>query len=344
MKKSLNAITYGLSMVVAAGMVFMSSCSKDGDDPEPEPEIATLSFEVTELTVNEADGEVEIELVLDKPAPEGFTVEYDVSGSAREKIVNPLNGVYDYEIIDGPTVAGGSGEVEFEEGDESAVIVLKFYSDFSFESLSTPETINLSIEDVDSDLIEISRDDEIDISLEQEDGTIVLLGWGPNDEETYEDVDMDLILWVKDDEGDLQPTNILSAYISVEPPEFIFFPRVFEDDTYGFSYTYYSGTVEPMRFVAVFAEIIDGAVEPTDDQLAFEGEYMLDNRNGTWDQEGGAPLVLAQTFDMEDNVFTNFSELNIEETSSRVRVKKPANLKRMPVSEQAPLPEGIRRR
>jgi hypothetical protein len=339
MKKSLNAITYGLSMVLAAGTVFLSSCSKD-DGKDPEPENATLSFEVTELTVNEADGEVEITLSLDNPAPEDFTVEYEVSGTAREKVTNPTSGgAYDYEIV------GGPGELDFDEGDETATITLKMYSDFSLESLTTPETIILSIEDVDSDKIEISRDDEMEISLKQEDGTLVALFWGPSDSETYDDVDMDLIFWAKDDGGELQPTNLASAFISEEPPEFIFFPKVFDDDTYGFSYTYYGGTADPMKFSVIFAEVIDGEAEAEEDQELFEGEYTLDNINGTWDQEGGAPLVLAQTFDMEDNVFTNFSALNIEETSSRVRTKVPAEVNRETLTEEhSKFPIKIRRK
>jgi hypothetical protein len=337
MKKSFTAITYGLSMVLAAGTTFLASCSKDKEDPEPE--ISTLSFKVTEMTVNEADGDVEVELVLDNPAPEGFTVEYSLGGTAREKVTNPsTNGAYDYEIKE------NLGEVDFEEGDLSAKIVLTFYSDFNLESLTTPETINISIEDVDSDLVEISRDDEIDISLEQEDGTLVVLGWGPSETETYDDVDMDLIFWAKDAGGVLKPTNLSSALISTESPEFIFFPKVFEDDQYGFSYTYYSGTENEMKFGVIFAEVINGEAEPEADQEFFEGTYTLENINVWDDDEIGTPLILAQTFDMEGNVFKNYSALNIEATGSRMRTRLPEDLKRLLNMERTELPQNIRRK
>src|SRR5688572_11132039 len=131
MKTSFKVLTYGLSTLLAVGLVFISSCSKDGDDPKPQ--VSSISFDVTELTVNGADGEIEIEIVLDKPAAEDFTLEYELSGTAREKEDNPdpQTGAYDYEI------AENLGEIDFEEGDESATIVVALYSDPSVERYSS---------------------------------------------------------------------------------------------------------------------------------------------------------------------------------------------------------------
>jgi hypothetical protein len=330
MKTSFKAFTYGLSTLMAVGLVFISSCSKDKDDPEPQ--VSSISFNVTELTINEADGEIEIEIVLDKPAAEDFTLEYELGGTAREKEDNPdpQTGAYDYEIVE------NLGEVEFEKGDESATIVLAVYSDPAVEgyvqanNACTPETIIISLDDVDSDLIDIGNDDEIEIQVEQEDGTIIALFWGPTDEEAdpYTDVDMDLILWAEV-EGELVATDFLQPTGSFISPELRFIPKVIlEDGPYGFSYNYYEGSVEPMEWGVTFADLTDGSIEDTDDQESFEGiPYSLANRN-KWDEEEGTDLILAQTFDIDEGQFKNFSIIDIEETGSRRRTGIPSGLTR----------------
>jgi hypothetical protein len=328
MKTSFKAFTYGLSTLLAVGLVFISSCSKDKDDPEPE--VATLSFEVSEMTVNEADGEIEIKLVLDRPAPEDFKVEYELDGNMRDPENADANGRYDFEIL-----ADEVGEVEFEKGDESATITIALIQDpylegYTDENTCIPEVLNISIEDVNSDLIDISNDDEIDISVEQEDGMIAMLVWGPTEEgaDPYTDVDMDLLLWMEIG-GELQPTDFLGAVGSFQAPELRFVPFL-GDGNYGFSYNYYEGSVEPMEWAIVFADVVNGAIEDEDDQVIYEGAYSLANRNKWLETD---EFVLAQTFEIDGNEFQNFSDVTIEETGSRVRTRFHNDIKRVSPSD-----------
>jgi hypothetical protein len=319
MKKFTSIFLYSCTAMAIVLNIGLSSCGSD-DDKEPEAK-AQLSFSVAEKTVNEADGTVEIEVTLDKAAPEDFTIEYEWSGTAYEKASpHPTTGAYDYEILE------DAGELEMEEGETTAIIQIKFYSDLAWED---SETINLSIEDIDTDLVELTRDDEIDITLEQEDGMIVSLQWGVADGENYTDVDMDFYLWAENDASTLQITDISGSSGFKVSPETIIIPHtIIVDGNYGASYNYYEGSEEPMNFRVVYAELIDGELEPEADWNTFTASYTLANLN-PYLETGVAPL-LAQTFDIENGDYTNFSEIAVSTSGSRVNsgTKLPDNLKR----------------
>ncbi len=143
------------------GMI-ISSC-KD-DDPPAKPQ---LSFELSELTVNEADGEIEVKVVLDKPASEDITIDFSLAGTAVDDVSAGTTRPADYEIV------GDPGELEIAEGETTGIITVSLYTDTDFES--DPEIIEISIDEVDSEDIEITRNDEITITVEQEDGLLIVL-------------------------------------------------------------------------------------------------------------------------------------------------------------------------
>ena len=126
------------------------------------------------------------------------------------------------------SVVGEFGELDILKGETTGTIELDLLSDTDLED---DETIEISIEEVSSDGIEITRDDEITITLKQEDGLFVALLWGVGAGESYPDVDMDLFLWVENTSSVLGLTNYrglngsnYSNWIGGNNPEYFFLP------------------------------------------------------------------------------------------------------------------------
>jgi hypothetical protein len=130
--------------VLAIGL---SSC-KD-EEPFVKP---NLSVSTENLTVPEAGGTVQVEFVLDRGAPGDITIEYQLSGTA----ISPA----DYTIV------GTEGEVEIANGATSGTVQIQIVSDAIYEG---NETIEISIEDVSSDDVLITNDDESEITITDDD-------------------------------------------------------------------------------------------------------------------------------------------------------------------------------
>jgi hypothetical protein len=307
----------------------ISSCK---DDPEPfvKPK---LSFTEPTLTVNEGDKTFTVEVTLDKPTIEDFTISYTLKGTAVDKVAAGTTSAYDYEITSEYL------EVEIPEGESTGIIEIKLYSDLSLE---LDEIIEIEIEDIDSDNIEITRDDSMEITVSQEDGLLVFLAWGIADGEDYQDVDMDLFFWAKSSAGALVPTNYRTddtdSYTNLNgnpySPEVFFVPDAgFADGDYGLSYNYYAGTVEPMNYEVTFAKLVSGEIEAEANWKVYNGLYMLDNIHA-WDVTGDNP-VLAQTFKKVGSVYSNFSALTNPDISSRTKSTGDlSNLKKLNISTQ----------
>jgi hypothetical protein len=71
-----------------------------GDDKDSAPKKRHLGFAVEAATFNEADGEIEIEVTLDKPALSDLSIDFSVTGgTARDPDkAEELNLFADYEI------------------------------------------------------------------------------------------------------------------------------------------------------------------------------------------------------------------------------------------------------
>ena len=298
MKRLLNSGV--IVVIVLSGLVFLSSC---GEDEIP---VGNLSFAESTVTFNEADDIIEIEVTLNRPAHEDFTIDYSIDGTAIDKETSTTNS-YDFEILDD---LADYGEIEIEKGETTGIIQIKLWSDFAYENT---ETIEIKLEEVDSKFVQLTRDDEIEINIEQEDGLGIQLEW----DETYTNVDMDLFWWAEDAAGDLGLTNISSTNPATSPRyEAIFIPNVIDDGDYGISCNYYSGTANPMNFTVKYYKIVGG-----DDTLIAErnGTYDLDNIN-IWDDEvNGTELLLAATYTKTGSNYSNFSDIliDVDDTGSR---------------------------
>ena len=148
-----------LSIALLSAMAFgISSCKED--EPPAKPK---LSFAESEMTVGEAAGTIEVQVVLDKPYSEDLNIEYELGGTASDQdVVGTANA--DYEVV------GDHGVVVIESGETTGVIELQIYSDAAFED---DETIEISILDTNTDAIELTADDDVVITITNDDAQLV---------------------------------------------------------------------------------------------------------------------------------------------------------------------------
>jgi hypothetical protein len=303
---------FGVALVLIISLsIILPSCKED--EPFVKPKLA---FSESNLTFKESDGEIEIEISIDKAYSKDIEIDYSISGTAGEEVKVGNSANPDYKI------SSDYLKVEIKAGETKGIIKLEFYSDAEIED---DETIEIQIEEVDSEEIEITRDDEVNITLKQEDGLIVVLEWGVGTGENYTNVDMDLFLWVEDETSTLINSGYGSYTPSVQSPEFFFLPTAIVDDgNYGLSCNYYAGTVEPMNFQVRYIKWLNGA---NGGVVIRKGTYTLANINA-WDESGSDP-ILVMTFEKSGGEFKNYSEITIPPAGSR--------------SISIPLPEGLKR-
>lgn len=263
-----------------------------------------IGFSDTELTIDESTGLVQLEVTLSEPATEDLTIGYSIGGTATELEDDETGGfLTDYLIL------GNYLELEIEEGETTGVISFFVFSDDYFENNETIE-IQLNAE---------GPKTKIDIEITQEDGIIVYLGWH-TELQTDADgqADMDLIVHIGETDAAWEDAPLTgSVYRGYdEDYEFVFIPNNFNGDylgldytdvTYGLSYNYYNGTMNPLKFQVEFAEFIDGEFEASNDIDIFQGEYTLSNIY-TWSGLN-FPTIIAQTFKNVNKEFTDISEI-----------------------------------
>ena len=278
----------------------LSSCKSD--EPFVKPK---LSFSKSTQATNEANGTIDVTVRLDKATTENFTVSYELKGTAVDKVAaSTVNSNYDYEI------ASDYLEVKFNVGDTSAIIKVKLYSDFSFEN---DETIEIQIKTADSQNIEITRDDKTTITVVQEDGLIVLLGWPKPTTDSL--ADMDILLRVGANITTWDGIIAGSADQNFTGPEALFIPKAPDFSAYGLSYVYYEGTFKNLQFTTTFVDWINGAAEPEAQRQTFNATYTAANIN-KWTDPKTTQVV--QTFLKSDGSFTAPSEIAVPVNGSRI--------------------------
>jgi hypothetical protein len=273
-----------------------------------------LSFSNQTMTVNEADQAIQVELVLDKPAPEDLTIQYELRGSATDTLNATQQLAADYKIL------GTHGEFVIEAGQTSGVIEILLYSDLDIEDANPatqpldPETIVISV--INTNAVEIA-DNELEILVEQEDGLLIALYWPDpvQDPAGTLQADMDLLLRVGTSTTNWLGVITGSASDSYEGPEVTFIPNAINFPAYGLSYTYYAGTLDTLNFEVVFIDFIDGAVEPEANTLSYEATYTAANKNA-WTDVSSTKVV--QTFEKTSTGFTTPSAIVVPTEGSRI--------------------------
>jgi hypothetical protein len=149
----MQKFTLSICSVCALIVLGLSSC-KDDDEPFVKPK---LSVATETVTIAEGGGTAEVGIVLDKAAPTDITVEYSLGGTA----VSPA----DYSIV------GTEGEIDIPQGQTSATIKISIVNDVTYEG---NETIEIELQDVNSDDIEITNDDEAVVTITEDDAQVEL--------------------------------------------------------------------------------------------------------------------------------------------------------------------------
>lgn len=148
-----------LTVFTVVSALYLTSC-KDDDDPEPR---AKVSFSSANISVNEDQGDLPVTVVLDRALNEDVVVEYSISGSATRR--NSTNAATaDYQIT------GTIGEVLIPKGQTSGTINISILNDGVYED---DETIVLTIDDVDSDLVDFGERTQLTITIVSDDAVTV---------------------------------------------------------------------------------------------------------------------------------------------------------------------------
>src|SRR5688572_21148395 len=149
-----------LSIAILAAMVIGISSCKEDEPPTP----PKLSFAESSMTVPEDEGVIEVEVVLDKPHGKDLTIEYDLDGTASDQdIVGTA--LADYQIN------GDHGVVVIESGETTGVIEIQILNDGTYEE---NETIDISIVDINTSDVELTAEDEMEITITSEDAAVQL--------------------------------------------------------------------------------------------------------------------------------------------------------------------------
>jgi hypothetical protein len=288
-------------MIPALMSVVLPSC-KD-DDP---PTKAKLSIPNSTMEVKESDGVITVDVTLDKPASEDLTIEYSLDGTAQDNETATQNTDFpDYEIV------GDHGEVKILKGETTGTIEIELYSDFEIDE---NEKIDLKLTTVSGNSVEIMREDEITITIKQEDGMIVNLSW-PAPTTPTDGADMDLLVRIGANTTNWADFVALSLRETYQSPEQIFLPSAIKNVYYGLCYTYYDGTLDPLPFKVTFAKVINGALEAESQWQTFEKSYTAVNKNK---YTNITTVKVVQSIQNIDGAFNNFSSITVPDTGSRI--------------------------
>jgi hypothetical protein len=266
-------------------------------------------------SAKESDGIIEVQVVLSVAAAADATIQYSVSGTARDSVTavaaNP-DLPADYAVT-GKT----PGQLVIKAGQTTGIIKLRLYPDLFLEDNNPatdpfdPETIKVKITSA-SNGIDITTNSEVEIGLEQEDGMLVLLVWP--DSVTAQYADMDLLLRVGQNISTWDRILTGSVRERFVGPELIFLPKVVSFPAYGLSYVYYDGTLDPLEFEVVFVDFVDGVFEADADTESFTGTYTAVHKNKWTD---AATTKVVQTFKKVNGAFAEFSAITPAATGSR---------------------------
>jgi hypothetical protein len=297
-----------LAIVLVAVFPFMSAC--DEDEPSP----ATISFDVAEAEVTESNGNVEsfhvlyggegvnyqLKLNLNRPLPATAVVNLSFTGTATR--------TNDY-IIDNTTIA-------IEKGAQEVIVPITIFEDFAFEyeedgdDVLLYEDIVVTLVEVVSGPLKIDEENDVFTLRITEDDFVVLLYWDPQDVTGTGpgDVDMDLFVWLEDQFLDA------SAFEGTQP-EGLAIQAGYYEGTYGFSYTYRSGTSNDLDFFSyMFGFVNNDFYAYPVEALESQGTYTQQNLN---DYTSLNDIAIVQTALKDNQSFKNVSAINEPATGSR---------------------------
>lgn len=309
------SMLWGLMAIVAVPLV--SSC--DDDDP---PAPALLQFAAAEINVKESTGdpesfhpallegatghEVDVTITFDKPAPEAAVVAFSLSGTATR--TTPANPVGDYAIE--------GSNFTIEKGATEAILTFTIFEDTEFEDDAENndgvyyEDIVLTLTSVVSGPVQLGEQTTFRINILEDDVEIGLT-WDAGNGNAG-DADLDMYLWIED--------KILGSSARAGTQfEGILIPGGFFNETFGVSYTYYSGS---SNNVTVKSTITNYGGKVNNDGPVHErtASYTLANLNRYDDEEHpdfkGLPMIV-QYLEKDGHDY-EVSPINVPPSGSRI--------------------------
>jgi hypothetical protein len=341
---------YILGIVALAGLVLISSCSKD--DPPPN---AGINFEVAEIDVNESDGTVQsfpsiwkpvfpsagngtdvaVKLVLDRPLTEFATISYTLGGTAN---LPGQSTDSDFEIRSGlnTIVSSLDNRIVIEKGAKEATIIFRVYDNYDLnidddDNLFTTGVITLN--SVVSGPAVLGEQKTFTLKI-HENSALVLLFWDGGTGEgsvPAKDIDMDMFFWRNNngswsiwDASIIRPNQYPPAFQN-DPYEILLIPASLpSDDEYALSYTYYNGEANEVNLDVLIWGNVNNQFYPyfffNSGQFAyFTAQYTLDNLNHyTISNNTINPEPLRVQPITKNNLNFNVSAITRPEAGSRV--------------------------
>jgi hypothetical protein len=313
------------ALALCGVLFFMDSCK---DDPAP---IAGISFEKADEEINESDGttksfnplvlsggtgrDLQVKVLLDKPAPDNIVISYTVAGTASRTIAG--RAVNDFNL--NGANAKATETLIIEKGASEAIITLNIFEDDSFEiddDDNLYETVILTLDKVVSGSASLSETNKSYTLKINEDDLAIILQWDSSPETTTVDpgnVDLDIFVWLNSD---------IVGYSVTKSNEFeaVIIPAGYPDGNYGISYPYYEGSSNNVKFgVYMFGRSVNNRayLYLKDNPLAFSGTYTQTNVN-KYDLNAEAPAVhIAQTIAKTKLNFAPSAQLTLSGTTSR---------------------------
>jgi hypothetical protein len=143
-----------IAILILVNAVLVSTFISCGDDDKPTPPV--VRFQTASQTIGEGAGTIDVNLLLDKPAPANITLRYSLSGTAIEGTTTSA----DYRVV------GKFGEVVILAGEASGAIKLEIKQDNLVEG---NETIIITLDEVVGKTATIGSPNVTTITIEDDD-------------------------------------------------------------------------------------------------------------------------------------------------------------------------------
>ncbi len=279
-----------IRIAVFLSLLVLSAC--DEDEPLPK-----AFFPKQTSSVRENEGAIVVRVMLERVA--STDVQLNVRIDETSTAVVGFDFLYD-PVVTIPAGQSGADFVLHLVNDDTKEETE--YVDFTLEPIAggqpSPSSMNHRAEIVDDDVGYM----QIDLAWDSGDGT-------PGD------ADLDLVLWIEQPAGSGSWKFVKwSAYIG---PYFerLSIPNDTLDRAYGVTVNYYEGSSDHVEFTVTYS-VVGGTLDGASGPLAFTGVYTLQNVNCC------DPFWIEQTFVKAGFDYSDFSEITIPESGSRMKMLK----------------------
>lgn len=137
------SVTRTLRFVLSLWLAALLIIGCKDEDPKP---LTQVVFASEQRNVLENVGEIEIEVRLNRPAPQATTLHYSLGGTARRRSGSSSDG--DYEITNNP------GKIEISQGSTRAILKIKILDN---SIIDDDRSIRITLDKIDGDKFELGE-------------------------------------------------------------------------------------------------------------------------------------------------------------------------------------------